>query len=476
MKEADRKKQAIRYLRGKMESRELEEDEIARLNAIGFPWKVQKQEKKKILIDGRLAELWDEEKNGPVELAKKYNNYWYKCPNCGCEWQRALWIAAESNLCPACEGGLTLAKGWNDLKTVYPDIAADWDYEKNGGLKPSDVMARSMKKVWWKCRTCHGSWQCEVSYRVQDKKVCPYCKKKKLLKGFNDLKSQYPEIAKDYLPELNDGVPADEVIVKYTVKVRWRCHICGHEWICAVGLRTREKNPCGCAVCGAKRAGRKISKRAVEERGALSVFNPALAANWDYKKNGGLEPDSPEFRTNQKYWFICKVCGRSYQTRATITRKPVCCKNPYLTFDGKHWCYPDDLESRIDNAEEYTVPRKTAVRCLETGKMYESIADASRDTGINHNSIRSVARGDRHKAGGYTWEYVNPAPDKRDNRGCNQPTAKKVRCAETGNQFVSLSDAARAVGLRNGNSIRRAIDRGGTAGGYHWEYLDEKRR
>ena len=216
-----------------MESRELEEDEIARLNAIGFPWKVQKQEKKKILIDGRLAELWDEEKNGSVELAKKYNNYWWKCPNCGCEWQRALWIAAESNLCPACEGGLTLAKGWNDLKTVYPDIAADWDYEKNGGLKPSDVMARSGKKVWWKCRTCHGSWQCEVSYRVQGKKVCPYCKKKKLLKGFNDLKSQYPEIAKDYLPELNDGVPADEVIVKYTVKVRWRCHICGHEWMLA---------------------------------------------------------------------------------------------------------------------------------------------------------------------------------------------------------------------------------------------------
>lgn len=152
-----------------------------------------------------------------------------------------------------------------------------------------------------------------------------------------------------------------------------------------------------------------------------------------------------------------------------------CCRNPYRTFDGKHWCYPDDLESRIDNAEEYTVPRKTAIRCLETGKMYESIADASRDTGINNNSIRAVARGNRHKAGGYTWEYVNPVPDKHGNRGCNQPSAKKVRCAETGNQFVSLSDAARAVGLRNGNSIRRAIDRGGTAGGYHWEYLDEKK-
>ena len=180
--------------------------------------------------------------------------------------------------------------------------------------------------------------------------------------------------------------------------------------------------------------------------------------------------------TGKRYESI-KAATREYGDRQESARSGIglCCKNPYRTFDGKHWCYPDDLESRIDNAEEYAVPTKTAVRCLETGKMYESIADASRDTGINNNSIRAVARGDRHKAGGYTWEYVNPAPDKRDNRGCNQPTAKKVRCAETGNQFVSLSDAARAVGLRNGNSIRRAIDRGGTAGGYHWEYLDEKK-
>ena len=181
--------------------------------------------------------------------------------------------------------------------------------------------------------------------------------------------------------------------------------------------------------------------------------------------------------TGKRYESI-KAASAEYGDRQASAQSGIglCCRNPYRTFGGKHWCYPDDLESRIDNAEEYTVPRKTAVRCLETGKMYESIADASRDTGINHNSIRSVARGHRHKAGGYTWEYVNPAPDKRDNRGRNQPTAKKVRCAETGNQFVSLSDAARAVGLRNGNSIRRAIDRGGTAGGYHWEYLDEKKR
>ena len=40
---------------------------------------------------------------------------------------------------------------------------------------------------------------------------------------------------------------------------------------------------------------------------------------------------------------------------------------------------------------------------------------------------------------------------------------------------VFLGKSIREIRLRNGNSIRRAIDRGGTAGGYHWEYLDEKK-
>ena len=59
---------------------------------------------------------------------------------------------------------------------------------------------------------------------------CPYCAGRKLKKGVNDLASQYPEVALDYLPELNGGIPADEVIVKYGTKVIWKCHVCGHEW------------------------------------------------------------------------------------------------------------------------------------------------------------------------------------------------------------------------------------------------------
>lgn len=114
-----------------------------------------------------------------------------------------------------------------------------------------------------------------------------------------------------------------------------------------------------------------------------------------------------------------------------------------------------------------------AVRCIETGVEYPSIRAAERDSGVSATSIRLVAKGDRTKAGGFTWEYVDGAPKKCGHKGGNHPSARKVRCVETGRLFTSLGDAARTLGLKSGNSIKRAIDRCGTSGGYHWEYVDD---
>ena len=35
-----------------------------------------------------------------------------------------------------------------NLKVIRPDIAKEWDYEKNHPLKPEDVTPHSNKKVW----------------------------------------------------------------------------------------------------------------------------------------------------------------------------------------------------------------------------------------------------------------------------------------------------------------------------------------
>lgn len=48
-------------------------------------------------------------------------------------------------------------------------------------------------------------------------------------------------------------------------------------------------------------------------------------------------------------------------------------------------------------------PRKT-IKCVETGEIFESIAEATRKTGISH--IRNVVAGERAKAGGYRWQEL----------------------------------------------------------------------
>ena len=55
-------------LRGLYERGKLSDEQIARLDAIGFNW--ERKKRIKPTLDSRLAELWDEEKNGAVELVR----------------------------------------------------------------------------------------------------------------------------------------------------------------------------------------------------------------------------------------------------------------------------------------------------------------------------------------------------------------------------------------------------------------------
>lgn len=57
-----------------------------------------------------------------------------------------------------------------------PELAMEWDYEKNGDLKPEDVSVNSCKRVWWQCDQGH-EWMATVAARYKGQ-PCPYCSKK----------------------------------------------------------------------------------------------------------------------------------------------------------------------------------------------------------------------------------------------------------------------------------------------------------
>lgn len=94
--------------------------------------------------------------------------------------------------------------GVNDLASQRPDIVKDWDFEKNYPLRPTDVAVMSHKAVWWHCNNGYShSYLANIDKRTCRNDGCPYCSSHQLLKGFNDLQTKRPDIAKEWDFERN---------------------------------------------------------------------------------------------------------------------------------------------------------------------------------------------------------------------------------------------------------------------------------
>ena len=44
---------------------------------------------------------------------------------------------------------------YRDLTVTDPQLAAEWDYSRNGSLTPEDVTRGSEEKTWWVCEEGH---------------------------------------------------------------------------------------------------------------------------------------------------------------------------------------------------------------------------------------------------------------------------------------------------------------------------------
>lgn len=77
----------------------------------------------------------------------------------------------------------TFAEQKGNLKEMNPSLAAEWDYDRNGTLRPEMYKHKSSQKVYWRCSEAH-SWKAEIKSRSNGN-GCPHCnnlKKRKPLK------------------------------------------------------------------------------------------------------------------------------------------------------------------------------------------------------------------------------------------------------------------------------------------------------
>ena len=274
-------------------------------------------EKKYIIDNAELMAEWNWEKNIEFDFDPKLltvgsgKKVWWKCSK-GHEWQATIDRRSQGKGCPYCSGRNAI-KGENDLQTVNPALAKEWNYDKNNGLTPTDVLPSSNKKVWWKCGKGH-EWQAMIRSR-NDGRGCPYCSGRHAVNGKNDLQSVNPVLATEWNYERNCGLMPMDVLPNSNKKVWWKCSK-GHEWQSTVANRN---NGNGCPYC--------LGRYAVKGENDLQTVNPALAKEWNYEKNDDLKPEEFTANSNKDVWWKCSkghVWHASIANRSKGNGCPVC--------------------------------------------------------------------------------------------------------------------------------------------------------
>lgn len=201
-----------------------------------------------------IAAEWSE-KNFPFtpqdELCGSVDRVWWRCSN-GHEWMTPVSTRIRGSACPYCCNRKVL-KGFNDFESVHPDLAAEWS-DKNGDLKPDQLLAGSRETVWWKCSKGH-EWQTTIINRTRGN-GCPVCEKGPLIPGQNDLASVYPEIV-PYWSEKNLPLKPEDIRLSNRRQYWWICSECGKSYLSQPGTKyyyQKVRNSCECPECRKKKA------------------------------------------------------------------------------------------------------------------------------------------------------------------------------------------------------------------------------
>jgi hypothetical protein len=211
-----------------------------------------------------VAKEWDFENNKPLiptlfRPSSNYNAHWVCNNNPEHRWKTAIGNRTQyltATNCPLCAHAIrgrkrknaSIMKHGNILQTA-PELAMEWDYEKNGESQPEDFSVQSNDYVWWKCSQGH-SWRQQVILRFRKKYGCLICSKEKRsivlmshhAKNKGSIATQPIVTNWDY--EKNMPYQPDGVSLGFRKLLWWICPRCKQSWQSTINTATRRNAIC----------------------------------------------------------------------------------------------------------------------------------------------------------------------------------------------------------------------------------------
>ncbi len=467
-----------------------------------------------------LMEEWDYEKNSVSPHTLKGNSrvkVWWKCKKCGESWEALVSNRTALNRgCPYCEKKI-IRKGETDLESLYPYLAKEWNFEKNKGIKPSEVFSNSGKKYWWKCNFCGYEWETAIYNRTKGH-GCPQCNLTGtsmpeqiilfyLKKHFNDAISREKICNYEidiYLPSIKTGIEFDGIVwhKNKTEKDELKNKILKENGIRLIRVRDRrlpKLSNCEIVSCDdvanyseynsvvkelltlLNVSGIEVdidkdyyiiysnAKKNLKEKSILYT-NPELAKDWDEKKNDPLKIYQVSPGARIKAWWKCHKCGYEWQAFVYSRARGNGCNNC-----GQKQAIITKLEKKIKSQgllEHY--PRLVK----------EWNYDKNKDIDLSRvHAGQGIKVWWKCSKCGCEWQsYVNSRAKGRE--GCpvctreqaNKKIGRKVLNVETGEIFDSLKAAADKYNGSNKTIQGCCSGKIKSAYGYHWKYMDTNGR
>lgn len=469
-----------------------------------------------------LLDQWDYSVN--EKLPNEYmphtdKKVFWKCAK-GHSYQMRICEKTKENPygCPVCSNKQLLV-GYNDLKTLYPELAEEWDYSNNP-TKPEDHIPGDHTKVQWVCKQCGYRWEASIKERARHGTNCPQCAFYYKTSSpeqavYYYLKKSFPDAINSYKPGFLGGMEIDVFIPSISIAVEYD----GKNWhensqrdkhkstlLRDRGIkliRIKEKNSENsyddyCVIRSmyknkltelqsalielAKVLNENsrdhivmdmdlvrdaseiyaLSERSKYNKSLLASNDPVLS-EWSYELNGSFTPDKITPGSHKPAWWKCSKCGKTWQ-------QPI--KQKVKAGLGCEHCNKTVANNKRVEEAIKSGKKKTILDYPLLLKEWNDPRDPSTVTAGNDKPAKW-----RCSVCGYEFSQIvkNRTGQGQGCPKCGRKSQAKTRGKpviniDTGEEYYSIAEAGRKTGIAE-VSIRHCCNGDYTqAGGYHWRY------
>jgi len=282
----------------------------------------------------------------------------------------------------------------NRLSIIRPYLCEEWNYKRNGDLKPENVSIGCGKKVWWTCKKCKYVWDIYIGARTHKNNGCPRCAGR-IVSDKNRLSIVFPELCKEWNYKKNGELKPENVCCHSSKKVWWICKN-NHEYQMSIEKRTNYQHQ-GCGYCSYKK---------LSDKNRFSIVFPEIAKEWNYEKNQST-PENFSYGSNKKVWW---KCNKGHQWKATINDRtsktygcPFC--NKVLLKDGTSF-------DSYSEAYFYLTTLKPKFKVIEINKRYEGFGKNRYDFFVPIINTYFEITGYRENSNVYGYKIWKPYYEK----------------------------------------------------------------